>query len=80
MALSGHAGARPQLPSATPSPSRFRYSWIRVPVSTIYEWRAKGRAPLAHHYGEHLTFASSDVKEWVDAQREPEPLPPTQRR
>ena len=52
--------------------------YLRVPVSTIYEWRAKGRAPRAHHYGKHLTFAASDVKAWVDAQKEPEPLAPTQ--
>ena len=54
--------------------------YLRVPVSTIYEWRTKGRAPRAHHYGKHLTFAASDVKAWVDAQKEPGPLPPTQRR
>ena len=51
--------------------------YLRVPVSTIYEWRAKGRAPRAHHYGKHLTFAASDVKAWVDAQKEPEPVSPT---
>jgi hypothetical protein len=32
-------------------------AYLRVPVSTIYEWRMKGQAPLAHRYGKHLTFA-----------------------
>lgn len=45
-------------------------AYLRVPVSTIYEWRMKGQAPLAHHYGKHLTFAASDVRAWVDAHKE----------
>lgn len=45
-------------------------AYLRVPVSTIYEWRMKGQAPPAHHYGKHLTFAASDVRAWVDAHRE----------
>jgi predicted DNA-binding transcriptional regulator AlpA len=36
-------------------------AYLRVPVSTIYEWRTKGQAPLAHRYGKHLTFAAADV-------------------
>jgi predicted DNA-binding transcriptional regulator AlpA len=24
-------------------------AYLRVPVSTIYEWRMKGQAPPAHH-------------------------------
>lgn len=47
-------------------------AYLRVPVSTIYEWRAKGRAPRAHRYGKHLTFAVSDVRAWVEAQKEPD--------
>ncbi|GAA3207017.1 helix-turn-helix domain-containing protein [Microbacterium terregens] len=46
-------------------------AYLRVPVSTIYEWRTKGQAPLAHRYGKHLTFAAADVRAWVDAHREP---------
>ncbi|MFE7844515.1 helix-turn-helix transcriptional regulator [Microbacterium sp. NPDC057407] len=55
-------------------------AYLRVPVSTIYEWRMKGRAPRAHRYGKHLTFAVSDVRAWVDAQREPEASPLADRR
>lgn len=51
--------------------------YLRVPVSTIYEWRTKGRAPRARHYVKHLTFAASYVGAWVDAQKEPEPVSPT---
>ncbi|MDF2585916.1 MAG: hypothetical protein K0R33_4559, partial [Mycobacterium sp.] len=29
--------------------------YLRVAVSTIYEWRAKVRAAPAHHSGKHLT-------------------------
>ena len=47
-------------------------AYLRVPVSTIYEWRMKGQAPPAHHYGKHLTFAASDVRAWVDAHKESE--------
>ena len=45
--------------------------YLRVPVSTIYEWRAKGRAPRAHHYGKHLTFAASDARDIVTHSRQP---------
>ncbi|MFV0451625.1 MAG: helix-turn-helix transcriptional regulator [Propioniciclava sp.] len=45
-------------------------AYLRVSVSTIYEWRMKGDAPEAHRYGKHLTFAASDVRAWVDAHRE----------
>ena len=45
-------------------------AYLRVPVSTIYEWRMKGDAPEAHRFGKHLTFAASDVRAWVDAHRE----------
>lgn len=45
-------------------------AYLRVSVSTIYEWRMRGNAPEAHRYGKHLTFAASDVRAWVDAHRE----------
>jgi excisionase family DNA binding protein len=50
-------------------------AYLRVPVSTIYEWRTKGQAPLAHRYGKHLAFAAADVRAWVDAHREAEGPP-----
>jgi excisionase family DNA binding protein len=55
-------------------------AYLRVPVSTIYEWRMKGRAPRAHRYGKHLTFAVSDVRAWVEAQKEPVAPSPADRR
>ena len=44
--------------------------YLGVPVQTIYDWRLTGKAPRAFKLGKHLRFALSDVRAWLDAQRE----------
>lgn len=46
-------------------------AYLGVPVSTIYDWRTRGLGPAAHRFGKHLKFAASDVRAWVDQQRDP---------
>ncbi len=50
--------------------------YLGVPVATIYDWRVDGKGPRAIHVGRHVKFAVSDVRAWVDAQREPSPSDP----
>ena len=49
---------------------------LGVPVSTIYDWRTRGLGPRAHRFGKHLKFAESDVREWIQQQREPDTSDP----
>jgi excisionase family DNA binding protein len=44
--------------------------YLGVPVSTVYDWRTNGRGPTAHRFGKHLKFAVSDVRAWVEQQRD----------
>jgi excisionase family DNA binding protein len=44
--------------------------YLGVPVKTIYEWRQSGRGPACVRIGRHLKFAVSDVRAWVECQRE----------
>jgi excisionase family DNA binding protein len=43
---------------------------LGVPVSTVYDWRTHGKGPSAYRFGKHLKFAVSDVRTWVEQQRE----------
>jgi len=45
-------------------------AYLGVPVSTVYDWRTNGKGPAAHRVGKHLKFAVSDVRIWVEQQRE----------
>ena len=45
-------------------------AYLGVPVSTIYDWRTRGLGPPAYRFGKHLKFAVSDVRVWVERQRE----------
>ena len=45
-------------------------SLIGVPVATMYEWRTRGRGPVAYRFGKHLRFAIADVEEWIESCRE----------
>ncbi len=47
--------------------------YLGVPVATIYDWRVDGKGPRAIRVGRHVKFAVSDVRAWIDAQREPAP-------
>ncbi|WP_415853650.1 helix-turn-helix domain-containing protein [Sinomonas sp. G460-2] len=51
-------------------------AYLRVPVSTVYDWRTRGLGPRAYRFGKHLKFAVSDVRVWVEQQREPGPPSP----
>ena len=44
--------------------------YLGVPVSTIYDWRTNRKGPPAYRFGKHVMFALSDVKAWVEHQRE----------
>lgn len=45
--------------------------YLGVPVSTLYDWRARGLGPRAYRFGKRLKFALSDVQNWMETQREP---------
>ena len=45
-------------------------SYLGVPVSTIYDWRSRGVGPPAYRFGKHLKFAVSDVRVWIEQQRD----------
>jgi excisionase family DNA binding protein len=44
--------------------------YLGVPVPTVYDWRANGKGPVGHRIGKHVKFAVSDVRAWVEAQRD----------
>lgn len=48
-------------------------SYLGVPVSTVYDWRTRGLGPRAYRFGKHLKFAVSDVRIWIEQQREIDP-------
>jgi len=48
-------------------------SYLGVPVSTVYDWRTRGLGPRAYRFGKHLKFAVSDVRIWIEQQRELDP-------
>lgn len=45
-------------------------AYLGVPVSTIYDWRTRGKGPAAYRFGKHLKFAVTDVRTWVTEQRD----------
>ena len=48
-------------------------AYLGVPVSTVYDWRTRGLGPRAYRFGKHLKFAVSDVRIWIEQQRELDP-------
>ncbi|WP_167045021.1 helix-turn-helix domain-containing protein [Salinibacterium sp. ZJ454] len=48
-------------------------AYLGVPVSTVYDWRTRGLGPRAYRFGKHLKFAVSDVRTWIEQQRELDP-------
>jgi excisionase family DNA binding protein len=48
-------------------------SYLGVPVSTVYGWRTRSLGPCAYPFGKHLKFALSDVRDWIEQQRDPGP-------
>ncbi len=47
--------------------------YLGVPVMTIYDWRQSGNRPCAIRVGRHLKLAVSDVRAWIEPQRESAP-------
>jgi len=45
-------------------------AYLGVPVSTVYDWRTRGLGPRAFRFGKHLKFAVSDVRIWIEQQRD----------
>lgn len=45
-------------------------AYLGVPVSTVYDWRTRGKGPAAYRFGKHVKFAVSDVRAWVAEQRD----------
>jgi excisionase family DNA binding protein len=54
--------------------------YLGVPIKTIYEWRQTGRGPVGIRMGRHLKFAVSDVRAWIEHQREAAPGRPAEKR
>jgi len=48
-------------------------AYLGVPIKTIYDWRQTGRGPVGIRVGRHLKFAVSDVRAWIEQQRECQP-------
>ncbi|MGW9113960.1 helix-turn-helix domain-containing protein [Microbacterium sp. NPDC055683] len=48
-------------------------AYLGVPVSTVYDWRTRGLGPRAYRFEKHLKLALSDVRIWIEHQRDPEP-------
>lgn len=44
--------------------------YLGLPVQTIYDWRVHGKGPRAHKVGKRIRFAISDIRVWVERQRE----------
>lgn len=53
--------------------------YLGLPVSTVYDWRTRGLGPPAYRFGKHLKFAVSDVRAWMDQQRDPQASAPAER-
>ena len=47
--------------------------YLGVPISTVYDWRTRGLGPRAYRFGKHLKFAVSEVRIWVEQQRDASP-------
>lgn len=51
-------------------------AYLGVPVQTIYDWRVNGKGPRAYRFGKRIKFAVSDVRAWVELQRDTGPAGP----
>jgi excisionase family DNA binding protein len=45
-------------------------AYLGLPKQTIYDWRVSGKGPKGYRIGKHLRFAVSDVRAWVEQQRD----------
>ena len=44
--------------------------WLQVPKQTVYRWRSFGGGPRGFRIGRHVRYAVSDVRDWLDTQRD----------
>ncbi len=51
--------------------------YLGEPLSTIYDWRTRGLGPRAYRFGKRLKLALSDVRSWMEEQRETTPGAPS---
>ena len=40
-------------------------SFLRVPVSTLYDWRLRGEGPPSHRVGRYLRYDQDEVYRWL---------------
>ena len=45
---------------------------LKVPVTTIYQWRHQGIAPRGLRVGRHLRFRRRDVEAFLEERMDPE--------
>jgi len=74
MEISPHSSSQPGLEPMIDVRTLAEY--LGVPVSTVYEWRSNRKGPAAYRFGKRVMFAVSDVRAWVEQQREPAPPSP----
>lgn len=41
-------------------------AYLDVPLSTLQDWRLRGKGPRAIRVGRHLRFRQADVEDWLD--------------
>jgi len=44
--------------------------YLGIPIATIYDWRSNGVGPVGYRLGKHVKFAVSDVRAWLENQRD----------
>jgi excisionase family DNA binding protein len=42
--------------------------YLGIPVSTLYQWRAKSYGPTGRRVGRYVRYRPSDVDAWLDSQ------------
>jgi predicted DNA-binding transcriptional regulator AlpA len=42
--------------------------FLRIPVSTLYEWRRYRRGPKGRKVGKHLRYDPQEVRDWFNQQ------------
>ncbi|MDQ7910774.1 helix-turn-helix domain-containing protein [Phytohabitans sp. ZYX-F-186] len=45
---------------------------LRVPLETLYAWRARGTAPRGVRVGRHTHYRPEDVEAWIEARADAE--------
>lgn len=45
--------------------------YLRIPIATLYGWRARGEGPKGFRVGKFVRFREADVRRWLDAQADP---------